>query len=277
MSLLRKVYYFLPPRQRRLVRKLVYLPIDLIDLLLNRRPDLVPPKGMIFTGQGNFVIAGNELLQNLIDTCNLHIDHHVLDIGCGIGRVARPLTGYLSNKGKYEGFDVVPDGINWCKKHYKKYPNFNFKYIPLENDLYNLDTSEQASCFSFPYNDKNFDVVVLTSVFTHMQPEEVKNYLDEIARVLRNGGRCFATFFVINESSESYMNKSSSPFFPYCHGEYFLHNNRVKNANIAYRIGFIEDMANKAGLKIHQFHQGWWAGRPAEACMNFQDVIVLER
>lgn len=246
-------------------------------MVFNRRPELVPPKGLIFTGQGDFVTAGNELLQNLINTCNLHKEHHVLDIGCGIGRVARPLTGYLNHKGRYEGFDVVPDGINWCKKHYKKHTNFNFKYIPLENDLYNLDSNEQAAQFSFPYDDENFDIVVLTSVFTHMQPEEVKNYLNEIARVLKPGGRCFATFFVINESSESYLDNSPNPFFPHRHGNYFLHNNRVKNANIAYRVSFIAETANKAGLKMQQFHEGWWAGRSNDECMNFQDVIVFER
>lgn len=277
MNLLRTVYYYLPPRQRRLARRLIYFPIDMVDIILKRRPQLVPPKGMIFTGQGNFVTAGNELLLNLINTCNLHKDHYVLDVGCGIGRVARPLTQYLSDKGRYEGFDVVNDGINWCKKHYKTHTNFNFKYIPLENDLYNLDSNEQAAHFSFPYNDEIFDIVVLTSVFTHMQPEEVKNYFREIARVLKPGGRCFATFFVINNRSESYLNNCTDPFFRYRYGDYFLHNNRVKNANIAYRISFIEDTANTPGLKIHQIHEGWWSGIPAEKCLNFQDIIVFNK
>lgn len=253
----------------------MYYPIDLLDKVLKRRPGLVPPKGLIFTGQGNFITAGDELLKNIISTCNLHKDHYVLDVGCGIGRVARPLTQYLSDKGRYEGFDVVKDGVNWCKKHYKTHKNFNFRYIPLENDLYNLDSNERASNFSFPYGDERFNVVILISVFTHMQPDEVENYLNEIARVLKPGGRCFATFFLINNSSESYLDNSAKPFFPYRYDDYFLHNNRVKNANIAYRISFIEDTANKLGLKIYQLNEGWWAGRPAEKCMNFQDIIVF--
>ena len=47
----------------------------------------------------------------------------------------------------------------------------------------------KASEYTFPYEDGEFDVVVLTSVFTHMLPDDVAHYLDEIARVLKPGGR----------------------------------------------------------------------------------------
>ncbi len=277
MKLIRTLYYQLQPKQRRLARRLVFFPIDLIDTVLNKRPPLVPQKGKIFTGQGNFVADGNKMLQDIISTCTLKPEHHILDIGCGIGRLARPLTEFLSVDGSYQGFDVVPDGIKWCEKQYKKYPNFTFTHIPLTNDLYNLNSKHKATEFVFPYNDKCFDLVILTSVFTHMQPEEVKNYMQEISRVLKPDGHCFATFFVIDQDSESYLDKASEPFFPYRFGDYFLHDKRVKNANIAYRISFIEKIAEIAGLSIKQFNQGWWAGRDADACMNFQDVIILRK
>lgn len=253
----------------------MYFPADLIDTAFNKRPPLVPPKGKIFTGQGNFVADGDKMLKNIISTCGLKPHHNILDIGCGIGRIARPLTEFLCDEGSYNGFDVVLDGIKWCKKHYKKYPNFRFTYIPLTNDLYNLNSKLKADEFVFPYDNKSFDLAILTSVFTHMQPEEVKNYLLEISRVLKPEGHCFTTFFVIDQHSESYLDKSSEPFFPYRYNDYFLHDKRVKNANIAYRLSHIKEMTESAGLSVKQFNQGWWAGRNPDVCMNFQDVIVL--
>ena len=48
----------------------------------------------------------------------------VLDIGCGIGRMARPLTPYLTPPGAYDGFDINADGIaqlqagaDWLTQH----------------------------------------------------------------------------------------------------------------------------------------------------------------
>src|SRR5262249_6440676 len=52
--------------------------------------------------------------------------------------------------------------------------------------------------FVFPYADASFDFVFLTSVFTHMLPAEVAQYLREVRRVLRPAGRCPAAFFFLH-------------------------------------------------------------------------------
>ena len=40
----------------------------------------------------------------------------MLDVGCGTGRMAVPLTGYLSDE-EYEGFDLMPEVIEWCQEN----------------------------------------------------------------------------------------------------------------------------------------------------------------
>ncbi|MDR4988742.1 MAG: class I SAM-dependent methyltransferase [Bacteroidales bacterium] len=278
MHLLRTLYYALGPRNRRIARRLFFFPADVFDAVFGKRLPLVPPKGKIFTGKGDFVKAGDDLLENLITYCDLQPHHHVLDVGCGIGRVARPLAAFLDPQhGSYEGFDIVGEGISWCQKKYKEHPNFRFTHIPLKNDLYNLDTDTPAESFIFPYPDSMFDQVVLTSVFTHMQPPEVVRYLNEITRVLKPGGHCFSTFFLITSSAEAYLDKAANPFFPYRYDDYFLHDHRVKNANIAYRDAFIREQAAAAGLSVTEFYEGWWTGRPKEECLNFQDVLIMKK
>lgn len=258
-----------------MVRRLYFFPSDFINNISSTRKPLVPPKGKIFIGPGDFIEIGDAFLKNFIELCELKPDAQVLDVGCGIGRIARPLTKYLSAEGRYDGFDIVKDGIEWCQKAYRDYPNFHFQHIPLRNDLYNLSTEQSASAFKFPYPDQQFDLVILTSVFTHMQEDEVKNYVREISRVMKNGSHCFCSFFLINKESEEFLNTSGEPFFKYRYRNYFLHDDKVKDANIAYRYEFISSIIENCGLKIKNYFPGNWAGRNKTACLSFQDVLII--
>lgn len=275
--IIRKLYYSLSPGMRRVARRLVYFPVDLFDGILGRREAMVPPKGMIFTGSGDFVKSGDALMQLCIEHGMLQPDGAVLDVGCGIGRLARPLTAYLSSKGRYEGFDVVPDGVNWCKQNITtRFANFNFTYVPLRNDLYNLSTQEQASSFIFPYADNSFNLVVLTSVFTHMQYNDVQHYLKQIKRVLKPGGVCLATFFVIDEQTQnSIANRTDVMQFNFEYDTYYLHDQQVKDANIAFKYSALQNMAEQASLKLTHWHQGWWRGTDKKAALNYQDVVIF--
>lgn len=203
MGLARQFYYALTPTLRFAVRRLYYLPVDCYERVFGKKDPLIPPKGMIFIGSGDFRQQGQHILKLLIDHAGLTPESKVLDIGCGIGRLASALTGFLSPTGSYDGFDIVKKGINWCRKQISsRYPNFTFKHIDLKNDLYNVKTDREAKNFSFPYPDESFDCIALTSVFTHMMPEDVDNYLGQIARVMKSGGKCLATFFLINPEIE---------------------------------------------------------------------------
>lgn len=272
---LRKVYYALSPKLRLMVRRGYYLPADIMDSLRGKRREMIPPRGKIFTGPGDFVKQGRELMDQLIRLTDLKPGDNILDVGCGIGRLAIPLTDYLK-EGNYTGFDIVEDGIRWCRKNITpRYPNFVFEYIPLRNDLYNLDASEEAENFRFPYDDHLFDKVVLTSVFTHMQPPAVKNYLNEIRRVMKPGGACFTTFFLIDEENLKLMKKKEDPFFKYKQEGTWLHHKKVRDANIAYETDYLNEMTREAGLSISRIEKGRWPGRKAGEYGNFQDIVIL--
>jgi ubiquinone/menaquinone biosynthesis C-methylase UbiE len=277
----RKIYYLLSPNLRLLARRVYYYPQDLFAKLTKKSTDdLIPPKGLIFVGPGDFKKQGENLLNLLKTTTGLKPNHKVLDVGCGIGRLAVPLTNYLDKDGSYEGFDIVDVGINWCKKHISsKFPNFNFFHVDLKNDLYNLKTQTEANTFTFPYADDCFDVVVLTSVFTHMMPDDVDNYLNQIQRVLKPGGKCFATFFLLNEESQSLIdNKKSAYDFAHKYEHYSLLDKNVKEANIAFEEDYLKnDLIAKNNLKTDRVAYGWWAGRSKNECLDFQDIIILQK
>ena len=58
----------------------------------------------------------------------------MLEIGCGIGRMARVLVPVLRPPGSYDGFDVVDSGIAWCQERYRDTPApFRFVHADLRN------------------------------------------------------------------------------------------------------------------------------------------------
>ncbi len=278
MNWKRRLYYALSPQLRRVARRLYYYPVDVWEGLTGKRDSMTPPRGRIFIGPGDFKKLGEKLVSDFTRYGGLQPHHNVLDIGCGIGRIAIPLTKLINEKGSYNGIDIVKEGITWCRQKIStRYPNFEFTHVDLKNDLYNLTTEQSASDFTFPYPDNTFDFIILTSVFTHMQPREVEQYLNEISRVMSPGGTCFVTFFIITPVSKSFLDQSQNPFFAYDHGDYYLHDNKVKDANIAFKLSFIETLLSKAGLQVRKFHPGWWAGRDKSTQVDFQDVLILEK
>jgi hypothetical protein len=110
-----------------------------------------------------------------------------------------------------------------------------------------------------------------------MQDKEVAQYLKEISRVLTSGGTCFATFFIIDENSDKFLKASATPFFAHDYGHYMLHDQKVKDANIAYKMAYVNDMLQDTQLNIKAFHPGWWAGRSKKDSVDFQDVLILQK
>lgn len=275
---LRSLYYAISPKSRFLVRKIYYFPADFWNSLNRNKNKYEPKKGDIFIGSGDFLSQGKHHLELLKEYTSLQPDYSVLDVGCGIGRAAVPLTQYLSKNGKYEGFDVVKKGIDWCRKNISKdFSNFNFQHISLNNDLYNL-TNQKAENFKFPYEDNSFDTVFLFSVFTHMQPKEVQNYLNEINRVLKTDGKCLSTFFLYDSQNEEYISKENKGFcFPYQKENYRLMNEKVPSANIAFKEELLFEMIQTSQLKLENKIYGTWSNRAVNDLFDYQDILILKK
>jgi ubiquinone/menaquinone biosynthesis C-methylase UbiE len=273
----RFLYYLLPAPIRLLARRLYYLPVDSYDCISGKRIDSVPPRGKIFIGHGDYVKQGEKFLTYFRELAGLKPNHAVLDVGCGIGRMAVPLTRFLNDTGSYDGFDIVKSGIDWCNKHISTtYPNFRFRYTGLYNQLYNTSDKVLASNFIFPYPDAKFDFVFLTSVFTHMLPAEVEHYINEISRVMKSGATCLMSFFVVNCESEDLMIKQPTHMnFPYNKGFYRLHSSQVDTANVAYDEEWLLEKLENAGLKMNEIKYGQWCGR--DNYFDYQDLLICSK
>ena len=86
---------------------------DRIDSIRGRRDPLTPPRKLVYGIGGSLEIA-NQFLNYFRDWGRLLPTDAVLDVGCGIGRMALPLTNYLTPPGRYEGFDIMRANVDWC-------------------------------------------------------------------------------------------------------------------------------------------------------------------
>lgn len=271
MKTLRKIYYSLSPDLRLWARKLYYLP----DTLFKKREGTIPPKSLIYTGSGDFLKQGSEWKEFFIDN-GLQPEHSFLDIGSGIGRIAIGLKDYL--KGEYQGFEAMEVGADWCRNNITpKYPNFNFKYVNLHNDLYNSEGLDAAE-YVFDYTRDSFDYACAISVFTHMIDTEVANYLEQASKVIKRNGHLVATFFIMDKDTKQRLDTSETNFrFDHAYENYYLMDKKVKGANVCFKKEYLLKIIDASGFEIVRSIPGSWSGIPKISPVAFQDVLVLKR
>jgi len=262
-----------------------------VRLIFGRLAPLVPPEALMHDGPPNyqsFQQIGEAALRLYVDLAGLKPDEAMLDVGCGIGRSALYLTEYFSDRARYEGIDIVKSGIDWCTHTItRKRPNFHFQLIDVYNQHYNPEGSLRPSEYRFPFPDDSFDFVTLGSVFTHMLTKDMENYLRQVTRVLKPGGRCFITWFLLNEESKNLMRSGRSTLnFAYqIDAVSWSINQQQPEKAIAFDERYVLDVYARCGLAIRPpVHYGSWCGRiptyhvseKAERSkdQSYQDLIV---
>jgi SAM-dependent methyltransferase len=272
------------PRPVRWALRRIYLfPADTFESAVGERIAMVPPRSKMFVGSvDNFEASGELLVQQLIKIAGLTPMSRVLDIGCGIGRLAVALTQYLDPQAQYEGLDIVPSGIEWCTENItSRYPNFRFTLADVHNGEYNPSGRLAPTEYRLPYADATFDLVVLTSVFTHMLPAEKEHYVDEIARILKRDGRCFATYLLLNAESRRLMEAgSSNTRFKHTMGPCAVVNAKVPELSVGYDEDYAREVYERRGLSTGGgIYYGAWSGREPSAQTSGlgQDLILSIR
>jgi len=256
-------------------RRAVAAARDLADAVTGRRDPLAPPRRLLGEDYSEFGRIGEEFLGHFVELGGLRPDHRVLDVGCGVGRMAVPLTRYLSAEGSYEGFDVVEKEVAWCRRAIAaRHPNFGFRVLDVRNERYNPGGAQPAG--AWPYEDGSFDIAIATSVFTHLQPDDAAAYLAEAGRVLRPGGTLFATWFLLDDRTRALIAAGESHYsFAHAAGPAAAEDPQSFEAAVAYDLDWVRECHQAGGLAAGEPHHGYWSG--AEPHLTWQDVLVARR
>jgi SAM-dependent methyltransferase len=241
---------------------------------------LVPSVEEMFDGPQTleeFKANGEEFLRIYRDIVHLQPNARMLDVGCGIGRKTLPLTQYLNERAVYQGIDITKAGIDWCNARITpRFPNFHFLQVDVYNKHYNPDGRYRASEYRFPFADASFDFVVLGSVFTHMLPDDLENYLSEVYRVLAKKGRCLITYFLLNEESNRLIAAGRSTLdLEHVFDRYRTLSLEKPELAIAFHEDWIRRLYGKLGLRIQRVDYGSWCGRADY--LSYQDLILANK
>ncbi len=132
-------------------------------------------KAMEYAIGGEFEAFG-EIERQLLLQSGLGEKDYLIDVGCGSGRLAKPLSPHHS--GKYLGIDIVPDLVDYARKLVAR-PDWRF---------------EVAAGLTIPEEDEKADMVCFFSVFTHLLHDQSYFYLQEAKRVLKPNGKIVFSF-----------------------------------------------------------------------------------
>jgi SAM-dependent methyltransferase len=261
------------------LRKFYHTIRDATDRWQTPPSDTLPPRSLrYYVGTGDFGTIGEEFAGYFRDLGGLQPDHRVLDIGCGSGRMAIPLLRYLTPPGCYTGFDISRRAIEWCAEHITaRNADFRFVWVDVFNSEYNPAGKQTAAEYRFPCDDGSADFVFATSVFTHMQANEVRHYLAEVRRVLASSGRGLFTHFVLDAKAEELMGQSRASLrFHVPLDDCWSVDPEVPERAIAYSEPTLRRMYGEAGLVIEEpLRFGAWAGRPDG--LSYQDIVVVTK
>jgi SAM-dependent methyltransferase len=242
-----------------------------------------------------FTYVGVEWLELAIRYGRLAPSHAVLDIGCGCGRMAGPLTMYLNARGSFRGFDPIKKSIDFAQAHLRQ-PNFQFDFVDLNHYLYNPKGAIDSSTYRFPCEDASIDVSLAASIFTHLDLKTAAHYLRETRRVLRPGGRALYSLLAMADDMPvpeggitrplgkgdgaglfRFLNRGAG-FYTHC-DEFGKPKNHFMpdpvGDPVAFDLQAFNTLVTDAGLTVDAYLPGGWCGR--EYRHGYQDMFVLRK
>ena len=172
----------------------------------------------------------------------------------------------------------MPQQIEFAQRNiHRPFANFNFTLVDIHNSIYNPRGLASADAFRFPFLDGSFDIVYAASLFSHLLPTATANYFRESRRVLRKGGRCLFSFFVLNyyrgmrtSAWEGYEFNHLLEGFP----GVAVHNPDLPEQLVAYETTFLQGLAAEAGLRVKRLIPGYWS-MTHKTALNEQDLLLL--
>lgn len=252
----------------RTTRKLgqVYAePLDwVVRRLLNDKKNF-PPLHLrqLVGGLNDFEGSAGEYTAYLKLLCGLKPGDDLLDLGCGCGLMTLNVTGGLSlpeylNPGRYVGLDTNGRLIDHCNGTNRD-PNTSFIYL------------RHVVKGRLPGASNSYNVVLAKSLFTHLFRHEVEDYLEEIKRLLKPGGRCLSTWFLLGEEKPK-----GKLTFQHYEGDFSLERHTKPRLAVAYNQDYLQELLEDTlDLRDVDIKYGTWTGN--QNGLSFQDIVIFRK
>jgi SAM-dependent methyltransferase len=228
-----------------------------------------------FNSVQHFFDSSFQNFRELLYFTNITPTQRVLDYGCGLARLAIPLSNYLTKtEGSYCGVDADQDCIARNKRVFGHLPNFEFHHVDIYSKMYNRTGRDYKVLLDKDFGSP-FNLVFLFSVFTHVLPEDCDFLLNFLGSQLCRPSEVFASFFLLNDETQEAINAGKAHRkFATNYGNVRIDNPNVPEGAVAYYESDIVDRLTRAGFSDIRIHYGKWRGNIDS--WIWQDIIVLK-
>ncbi len=221
---------------------------------------------------------GKNQTEKIIKWLSIKPENQILDIGCGAGRIGIHFLNYLCQQGKYIGIDIRRDFIDYCNENISILKdNFKFHFIDVYNGAYSREGKLKANEVTFPVEDDSQDIIIMWSVFTHMNLNDIDAYLREIYRALKKGGMFIASLNVYNEFIHNQIKLDKSHLdikFKIDENSYTL-DKEVPEWGFAHKEEKLKELYWKHRFIISEIKYGIWPCK--ELTGEFHDCIIVQK
>jgi SAM-dependent methyltransferase len=240
-------------------RQLDRIFLDAPDAIFRRmtgRGDWPPYSLRSFVGGAkNFDRVGRVFLDDFRRLGLFNRGTRILDIGCGCGRIARAFAedGRLQElQVSYTGMDIDRASVEWCQRHITPLNDrFRFYQADCFNPSYNPHGSAAADAYVFPHPDASFDLILATSVMTHLLENDMRHYLAEVSRMLAPGGVAYASFFLFPSLDLAATGAERHGIrFPFRMGNSAVNREDHPTNAVAYGEPYVRSAVQEFGLEI---------------------------
>jgi len=226
-----------------------------------------------FQSVQHFFDSSFQNFRELLYFTDLTPSQKVLDYGCGLARLAIPMSGYLDRKsGAYCGVDTDKNCIKRNGRVFGHLPNFDFHHVDIYSKMYNRKGKDYQVLLDQDFGGP-FDLAFLFSVFTHVLPEDCDFLLKFLNSQLTRPGEIFTSFFLLNDATQQAIdNGTAHRKFATAYGDARIDNAEVPEGAVAYYEADVLQRFANAGFSNVQIHYGKWRGKIDS--WVWQDIIV---
>jgi SAM-dependent methyltransferase len=121
-------------------------------------------------------------------------DTEVLDVGCGFSFTLALINRSLP-VGRYVGVDVNEEMVEFLRGNVDD-PRFEYYRMDTHNEMYNPNGEPLEKTTMLPFGPRQFDLICLFSVFTHLAPEDYVNMLEMLRNYVKPDGRLFFSLYI---------------------------------------------------------------------------------
>lgn len=231
-------------------------PADVYETLYEAHTNRYPDEEVV--GAGAFELIGRQELA-FVQIAGLKPTGTLVDLGCGIGRMASHAIPYLDG-GRYTGTDVAPSMLRRAEARLEP--------VTAASSCAVSWVKQVGTVFDVP--NQSVDVFCAYSVFTHIEHEDSYSFLKNARLAIRPGG-CFVFSCLPME-----LSASRDIFLASAAMDFASRWNTVRNVTTS--VDYMNEISALAGWRVRQWFRGDEENLPLDGRMYAfgQSVCVLE-